>query len=226
MKYEMVYFDLDNTLLDFSRSEKESLCCVLAKYGYDLTDEQVQLYVQINKKWWQAFSVGSYSKEYIVVARFEEFLEKIKANDLLPDVIAQEYLEKLSNTAYFMEGAEQFLEKMKIMGQRMAVLTNGVEKVQKGRAKLLDLDRFVEFILTSEKVGKPKPDPAIFVMASQISGVSLANSIYVGDDLAVDYEAAKNAGVDFILFDPSGTYRDGDFTTVTTFNELYTALCV
>lgn len=222
----MVYFDLDNTLLDFSRSEKEALQSVMSEYGYQINNEQIDLYIQINKKWWQAFSNGLYTKEYIVVARFNEFLEKIGACDLQADVIAEKYLEKLSNTAYFMAGAQEFLEKMKKKCQRMAVLTNGVEKVQKGRAKLLRLERFVEFILTSDQAGKPKPDPSMFIKASQISGVSLRDSVYVGDDLVTDYQASKNAGVDFILFDPSGANKGDDFQTVKDFDELYSLLCM
>lgn len=226
MKYEMVYFDLDNTLLDFSRSEKESLCYVFSKYGFELSDEQVELYIQINKKWWQDFSKGLYSKDHIVVARFKEFLEKIGLLNISAEKVAQEYLDKLSKTAYFMPGAKEFLEKMKSQGQRMAVLTNGVQKVQHGRSKILKLENYVEFILTSEQVKKPKPDPAMFIQASKMSNVNLKDSVYVGDDPVVDYQATKNAGMDFILFDPSGVNKNNDFKIVKNFDELYTLLCL
>lgn len=226
MKYEMVYFDLDNTLLDFSRSEKESLRYVLSKYGFGLTDEQIELYIQINKKWWQNFSKGLYSKDYIVVARFKEFLEKIGALNISPEKLSQEYLDKLSKTAYFIPGAKEFLEKMRLKKQRMAILTNGVRKVQQGRAKILNLEDYVEFIITSEQVEKPKPDPAMFLMAAQLSGVKPCSSVYIGDDPVIDYQAAKNAGMDFILFDPSGANYNQKFLVAKDFDELYALLCV
>ncbi len=226
MRYEMVYFDLDNTLLDFSRSEKESLRYVFSRYGLELNNEEVELYTQINKKWWQDFSKGLYSKDHIVIARFKEFLEKIGATNIPVEKISTEYLDKLSQTAYFVPGARQFLEKMKLRNQRMAILTNGVRKVQEARAKILGLQNYVEFIITSEQVQKPKPDPAMFSLAAQLSGVRLDRSVYVGDDPVIDYQASRNAGVDFIIFDPSGANFSNQFPVVKDFDELYAALCL
>ncbi|MEJ5228862.1 MAG: YjjG family noncanonical pyrimidine nucleotidase [Pseudothermotoga sp.] len=223
MKYEMVYFDLDNTLLDFSRSEKEALYNTFKNYDLLLTEEQITLYTQINKKWWLAFSQGKYDKEYIVLARFEDFLDKINAKNLDAKKIAQRYLETLSTLAYFLPGAEELLERLKKEKQRMAVLTNGVKTVQQGRSKLLKLDRFFEFILTSEEVGKPKPDPALFFKAQELSGVPLNRSVYVGDDSQTDALAAKNAGVDFILFDYTGIYENTE-KTAKNFDQLYSML--
>lgn len=219
----MVYFDLDNTLLDFSRSEKEALTSIFEEKGFDLTDELINQYVLINKKWWQYYAKGLYPKDYIVVARFEEFLNLLGRTDLNTVEIAENYLEKLSNLAYFLPGAEEFLEKLKSKGQRMAILTNGVQAVQEKRCKLLKLERFVEFVLTSEAVGKPKPDPTIFHVASKMSGVSLEKSVYVGDDPVIDFEASKNADVDFILFDPTGACSFSG-KTVKNYDELLSLL--
>ncbi len=206
MKYKMIYLDLDNTILDFSKSEKEALVSVFSEHGVTLTDELVQEYVKINKKWWGYFAKGLYPKDYIIVARFEEFLNLLNETQIDPQTIANGYLEKLSSLAYFLPGAEEFLKQLKIRGLRVAILTNGVQIVQERRCKLLALDRFVEFVLTSEKVGKPKPDPTIFRVAAQMSKVPLESSIYIGDDPIIDWEGSKNAGVDFILFDPTGTH--------------------
>ncbi|ABV34199.1 MULTISPECIES: YjjG family noncanonical pyrimidine nucleotidase [Pseudothermotoga] len=224
MKYQMVYFDLDNTLLDFSRSEKEALKLTLLEYGILINESQIELYIEINKKWWQAFSKGLYSKDYIVRARFKDFLEKIEAKRVEYSEAAEKYLKNLSNLAYFMPGAEEFLTKMKLSGQKMAVLTNGVRAVQEKRAKILKLDRFIEFILSSEQVGKPKPDPALFVEASRLSGISLSECVYIGDDPEVDFKAAKNAGTEFILLDYAGVYPDFEHNRVENFDELYLKL--
>jgi len=113
---------------------------------------------------------------------------------------------------------------MKLSGQKMAVLTNGVRAVQEKRAKILKLDRFIEFILSSEQVGKPKPDPALFVEASRLSGISLSECVYIGDDPEVDFKAAKNAGTEFILLDYAGVYPDFEHNRVENFDELYLKL--
>lgn len=220
----MVYFDLDGTLLDFARSEREALTAIFSENGVFLTERDVQSYVEINKKWWRAFSEGRFSKERIVVARFEEFISFLGRTDLNVEEISKRYLEKLSQTAHFLPGAENFLKKMKGSKCRMAVLTNGVRTVQENRSKLLKLERFFEFILTSEEAGKPKPDPAMFFAASSKSGIPLNESIYVGDDPTIDFLAAKNAGTDFVLLDLEKTHTSFEGKKVKSYEELFNLL--
>ena len=223
-KFEIVYFDLDNTLLDFSRSERQALNNVFKTLGLELTESDIDTYISINKKWWKLFSDGKYSKDRIVVARFEEFLKFLGINNIEPSVVANMYLEHLSQLAFFLTGAEEMLQKLKDSNQRMAVLTNGVKRVQHSRSKILNLGRYMEFVLTSEEAGRPKPDPALFILASKISGVPLNRSVYVGDDPVTDKQGAQNAGVDFILFDPKNTYNLSDIRVVHNFTELFNIL--
>jgi YjjG family noncanonical pyrimidine nucleotidase len=224
MKYEMVYFDLDGTLLDFAKAERESIRAVLEEFGIPLSDDQIQTYVEINKKWWRLFSEGKASKDRIIVARFEEFLSWLGHPEISPLDVSQRYLEKLSNCAYFLPGAEEFLTKMKTLNVKMAALTNGVQSVQERRAKLLRLERFFEFMITSELAGKPKPDPAMFLLAARVSGVPLRRSVYVGDDPVVDYLAAKNAGTDFVLLDLDSVHFNFDGRRVSSYEELFNLL--
>lgn len=224
MRYRMIYFDLDGTLLDFARSEREALTAVFFENGVFLTERDVQSYVEINKKWWRSFSEGRFSKEKIVVARFEEFISFLGRTDLDAKEISQRYLEKLSQTAHFLPGAENFLKKMKDSKARMAVLTNGVRTVQENRAKLLKLERFFEFILTSEEAGKPKPDPAMFFVASSKSGIPPSESVYVGDDPIIDFLAAKNAGADFVLLDLEQTHTGFEGKKAESYEELLNLL--
>lgn len=202
MKYEIIYLDLDGTLFDFERSEAEALSALMAGGGYSLNIDEIELYKEINKKWWKALSDGKYSKEYIVVARFREFFEIIGFKKITPEEASKSYLIELSKRAYFLPGAENFLLKLKKTGIRMAAITNGVDFVQKNRSRTANLDRFFEFVLTSEKVGKAKPAPDIFFEAARISGVPITRSLYIGDNVETDFAGAKNAGMDFILYAP------------------------
>lgn len=220
----MVYFDLDGTLLDFARSEREAIVAVFQRFGIDLSHDQIKAYVEINKKWWRFFSEGRASKERIVVARFEEFLSSLGHLEISPIEVAERYLEELSSRAYFMPGAEEFLKNLKDFNVRMAVLTNGVQMVQERRAKLLNLDRFFEFMITSELSGKPKPHPAMFFLAAEKSGAPLARSVYVGDDPTIDYLAAKNAETSFILLDLASVHPDFDDLRATSYEELFNLL--
>ena len=207
MKYEMIYFDLDNTILDFNKSEEYALKVVFEYLDYEFKDEYVEIYRPINEKWWKLYSEGKYEKQVIVVERFREFFNEIGIKYKNYEEIAKIYLKGLSNSAFFIEGAEQFLEKLREKGVRMAIITNGDEEVQQSRAKIAKLERFFEFLLTSERAGKPKPYPDIFYLAEKISGVPISKSVYIGDNIDTDYKGAKNAKIDFILFDPNDKYN-------------------
>ncbi len=216
----MVYFDLDNTLLDFNKSQREALKRSMKRYGLTVDEKMRELYEKINEKWWSYFAQGKYKKDYIVVARFEEFFESAGINNGDPGLTSKEYLDELSRLAFFMPGAENALKYLKQKGQRMAVITNGVERVQQGRSKKLNLDKYIEFVLTSERVGKPKPDPKIFFEASNLSGVPIEKSIYIGDNPESDFLGARRAGIDFILFENDGKVRDLECKKAESFDEV------
>lgn len=213
-----VLFDLDGTILDFEKSEETALKKTFLRHGIPLTEEQVLLYKSVNRKWWKMLAEKKVSKEEVVVARFEEFLGEI-GSFLDPEKMAKEYLEFLSEEAYFLPGAEGFLKELKRNGFRMAAVTNGVRFVQERRSKKLGLERFFEFVLTSEEVGVEKPDPRIFWIALERMGLKKEDALYVGDDPASDLEGARNAGIDFVLFSPSGDVSR-EFPVVRNFEEL------
>lgn len=56
-------------------------------------------------------------------------------------------------------------------------------------------------MVTSEGCGYTKPDPRILYVALAALGVPARDALYVGDDPAVDGEAARAAGVAFCWLD-------------------------
>ena len=69
-------------------------------------------------------------------------------------------------------------------------------------------------IIDSGKVGHEKPYPAIFEMALREMKAAAAKSLYVGDVYSVDYVGARNAGMQAVLFDVAGAYREREFPRV------------
>jgi len=47
-----------------------------------------------------------------------------------------------------------------------------------------------------------------------------AHSLYVGDLYSVDYVGARNAGMQAVIFDVAGTYRNRDLPRVETLSQL------
>jgi HAD superfamily hydrolase (TIGR01509 family) len=75
-------------------------------------------------------------------------------------------------------------------------------------------------ITDSGTVGHEKPHPEIFAAALRAMNADPAESLYVGDLYSVDYVGARNCGMDAVLFDVAGTYREQEFARVASLAEL------
>ncbi|HAA86099.1 MAG TPA: noncanonical pyrimidine nucleotidase, YjjG family [Kosmotogaceae bacterium] len=200
MKYEITYLDLDHTLLEFESAEENALRLLFNDYDRKLTEGECELYKEISEKWWDLLDTGRCKKDEILVGRFREYFDRLNVKEN-PDVASQRYLELLSEQGITIAGAIDFLEEMRDRGQRMAAITNGVEFVQLRRIEIAGLSVYLDFVVTSERAGFTKPHPGIFHYASELSGIPIDKSVYIGDSLKTDWAGAKNAGMPFILLD-------------------------
>ena len=74
MKYTYLLFDADNTLFNFDRANQEAFHAVCRQFDIPDSDETFALYERCNNEMWAAFDRGEYTKEFIVVQRFRNFL--------------------------------------------------------------------------------------------------------------------------------------------------------
>jgi HAD superfamily hydrolase (TIGR01509 family) len=75
-------------------------------------------------------------------------------------------------------------------------------------------------ITDSGIVGHEKPHPVIFEAALRAMNAEPAESLYVGDVYSVDYVGATGAGMQAVLFDVAGAYRERKFPRVESLAEL------
>jgi HAD superfamily hydrolase (TIGR01549 family) len=79
-------------------------------------------------------------------------------------------------------------------------------------------------ITDSGIMGREKPHPEIFAAALKSMDAKAQDSLYVGDVYAVDYRGATQAGMQAVLFDAAGAYRDKGLPRVESLQELHTLL--
>ena len=102
---------------------------------------------------------------------------------------------------------------------RIAVISNadgGIERVL-SRCGIADC---FESITDSGVVGIEKPRAGIFEAALAAMKARADESLYIGDVYSVDYVGARNAGMQAVLFDVAGAYRDRDLPRVESLDEL------
>ena len=73
--YKVLLIDLDNTLLDFDLAQKKALITTLIKYGVEPTDDNVQLFRNINTYYWEEYEKERITKADLLVKRFDEFFK-------------------------------------------------------------------------------------------------------------------------------------------------------
>jgi len=107
------------------------------------------------------------------------------------------------------------------LGRRypLAVISNADGKIADVLNRCGIADCFQQ-ITDSGLVGYEKPHPAIFKAALHAMNVSPEQSLYVGDVFSVDYAGATRAGMQAILFDVSGAYRESGLPRVESLEEL------
>ena len=57
-----------------------------------------------------------------------------------------------------------------------------------------------------------KPNPEIFLYALQKAHASAEESLMIGDEMAVDIDGARAAGMDQLFYNPSGEKVEGERT--------------
>jgi len=112
------------------------------------------------------------------------------------------------------EGLEKIGEKYTI-----AVISNADGRIAQLLADCGIADCF-RTITDSGVVGHEKPHPVIFQTALASLGARPEQSLYVGDVYSVDYRGATGAGMDGVLFDVCGAYREKGLPRVESLEEL------
>ena len=200
-KYDVILFDADNTLFDFDKAEERALRLTLEAYGWPFDPVAEGLYLAINRALWQRFDQGQVSQEWLVVERFAAF-QRIMGGDRDPAEINRFYLARLAEGAYLLPGAEELCRRLK-EDFTLAIITNGVARVQRGRLARSPLWGLIPRLFISEEIGASKPQRAFFDAVIQAMGIrDPRRAAVVGDNLLTDVKGGLDAGMDAVWFNP------------------------
>ena len=200
---DIFLLDIDETLFDFPREEREALWRTLKKRGIEPTGEMLARYHEINESYWKKLERGEITRARLVVERFEVFLREYGRADS-PEEFSREYFSELASGGCFYPGAEAFVKALKGRG-RIFLVTNGATFTQTHRIAASGLGTYADGVFISETIGINKPSEAYaaFVEA-HIEGYERSRAVWVGDSLTSDAPCAASRGIDFILYRPSG----------------------
>ncbi|MGH9866732.1 MAG: HAD family hydrolase [Candidatus Polarisedimenticolia bacterium] len=102
----------------------------------------------------------------------------------------------------------QALDAMADRGVKLAVISNSSGTLEE-HLRTLGLSSRFEFIIDSHHAGVEKPHPDIFRLAlERAGGLPAGEALYLGDIYAIDVLGARGAGLQAMLFDPSGQWDE------------------
>ena len=204
MHYRALFFDADDTLFDYPAAEKAALQQCVLQFGIDARMETLLAsYRAHNAAVWQAFERGELSQRELRVERFRRLARELPMPGLELEELSDAYLQALSGQSHVYDGAETFIAELAVLAP-LAIVTNGIAAVQRGRFALAPFMEHFSAVVISEEAGFAKPDPRIFDGALDALGVTAADVLFIGDGVSSDMAAAQNAGMDFCWYNPAG----------------------
>ena len=201
-KYEFVFWDVDQTLLDFVKSEDYALRYTFEQFGRKTGTETVHLYSRINDSYWKRLEKGEISKQEVLLGRFRTLFDKLAIDDIQIEEFASVYQRALGSVYYFQDDSYRLCEEL-AKDYRQFVVTNGVTWTQKNKLELSGLDKLMEDIFISESIGVPKPCREFFEKCfEKIPGFQKDKAIIIGDSLTSDMQGGNNAEIDCCWYNP------------------------
>ena len=212
MNYKTILIDLDDTLLDFQKSEDVAIRTTIKTLGIEPTEDVVSAYKEINLKYWKMFERKEIEREALLIARFKEFCELLNITNKDFSLLNETYFHYLSSSPFEIDGAEEFLKKLS-KEYDIYVITNGVKRVQTIRLSLVNITKYFKKVYISEEIGYQKPSVEFFdFVLNDLNITNKEEVLIIGDSLSSDIQGGINSGIDTMWYNPKKLKSNINYT--------------
>lgn len=215
--YKHIFFDLDRTLWDFDAAAEVAFERIYDQYhlkdlGIPSAHEFHLVYHPLNEELWTLYRANLITKDDLNRTRFLKPLEHYGIHDIeLADHLSEDYVYWSPRIVRLVPGTMELLDYL-VHKYHLHLITNGFEEVQHTKLSGSGMEPYFETLTVSEEVGVKKPNPEIFQYAMQKAHATAEESLMIGDEMAVDIDGARAAGIDQIFFNATGENIEGERT--------------
>lgn len=206
--FQVIMWDIDGTVLDFLAAEKAAIKTLFLKFGLgECTDEMIERYSKINRKYWERLERKELTKPEVLVGRYVEFFESEGLDVSKASAFNDAYQIALGDTIVFCDESDQIIKGLKGKYYQVAA-SNGTIIAQNKKLRLSGLDQILDDVFLSEKLGHEKPAEEFFTIAFEKVEKDLGRKIpreeiiIVGDSLTSDIRGGNNAGIKTCWYNP------------------------
>jgi len=217
---KVIFFDVGNTLLFPNRKR---IHAPLIQRGFHPDPERLRDLECRTKNQFDAIMTTNGSPDHSFWWMFyTQLLSEIGLHD---DAVREQLVSGIRDSANWDQILPGTADRLRTIGQRyrIAVISNADGRIEDVLRCCGIADCF-RTITDSGLVGYEKPHPEIFRQALKSMAAVPEESLYVGDVYSVDYLGATGAGMQAVLMDVSGAYRDKGLPRVESLEELQSAL--
>ena len=201
--FDLVLFDLDNTLSDFASAQRAALPALLADHGVSDGGEYLPAFKRLAAPLWEQLEAGELTLDTLNDERFRLLIEHTDL-ELDPASLAPQYLAWLGRSGVLWPGAMELLDQLD-GAVTMGLITNGYGEVQRPRLAQFELEDYFTSVTVSSEIGHAKPSQAFFDVALGAHGnPDPASVLVVGDSLSSDIAGGAAAGCVTCWFNPDG----------------------
>lgn len=181
MSIQLAIFDLDGTLADTRLDLAQAVNATREHLGLGpIPNERVYTYVGHGAPELIQRSLGDAATDADVATGIQFFLDYYGAHVL--------------DYTRFFAGVEESLERLRLAGIQMAVLTNKPEAMSHAIVDGLGAGGYFFRVYGGDSLATRKPDPLGVAALIKEAGATPETSVMVGDS-RVDVETARNAGI-------------------------------
>ncbi len=213
LKIRHLFFDLDDTLWDFTKNSAAALEPLFAEFALQRKlNTEFRLFLEkyrvINLQFWSRYYKREIDKEYMRNFRFHEVFkqfgyDKYEDNLLFSDA----YTKRAPFGLHLKEGCLDTLSYLKNK-YKLHIITNGFASTQSIKLDGCKLREYFTTIIISDEHALIKPEEKIFRLAESLTEARPEECVMIGDSIESDIEGALNAGWRAIYF---ADYNEHDY---------------
>ncbi|RAJ00438.1 2-haloacid dehalogenase/putative hydrolase of the HAD superfamily [Chitinophaga skermanii] len=199
--YKAIFFDVDDTLLNFQTSSHAAFIKACSTMNLTYEDRIFNLFTEIDAALWTEQKKNRLTVQQVVDTRFQQLFTQLS----LPYSASEMnyiYLGNLANE-YALEPAVMEVMQYLAPKYQLYVASNGFLSMQQSRLKLASLSGYFADLYVSNDIGFEKPDQRFFQEMLKRSKLGSKEVLFVGDSLEADMAGASNYNIATCWYNPS-----------------------
>lgn len=223
--YELIFFDIDGTLLDYDFAEKQGIIDFLhtqREFSHLEQKVLIELWNSTSSKYFQLFLDGFLSFQEQKQKRMQRIFEEVHLNisNKEADERFRMYLQHFQRNWTIYNDVIRCLDSLKSHEFKLGIISNGDYNQQVHKLKQIGIYNYFSCIITSSQIEVAKPDSKIFKEAATRMNQDIKDCYYVGDDLNTDALGSKVAGMNGIWLNRFDNKKHKDVITIHSLSQL------